>query len=195
MADQRHCAGKTWQMSDTPLPHNGEAQLAEVRKPDGSTAVLFSGRSNEGSHTHTPRGIAWSYDSGATFTDVRIADDLTAGITCLASVLSLDQQPVTGAEARTNGSSLVFSHPSSSANRSAGVLLRSDDDAESWQVVGPATPEDPGTSFGYSMLNSLPQEDSAAPTVGLTYETGAPGCAARSSACKIVYRTFEFGGQ
>ena len=178
-------------MSDTPLPHNGEAQLAEVRKPDGSTAVLFSGRSNEGSHTHTPRGIAWSYDSGATFTDVRIADDLTAGITCLASVLSLDQQPVAGAEARTNGSSLVFSHPTSSANRSAGVLLRSDDDAESWQVVGSATPEDPGTSFGYSMLNSLPQEDSAAPTVGLTYETGDAACEPRAAACAIRFRRFE----
>lgn len=182
-------------MSDTPLPHNGEAQLAEVRKPDGSTAILFSGRSNEGSHTHTPRGIAWSYDSGATFTDVRIADDLTAGITCLATVLSLDQQPVGGAVTWTNGSSLIFSHPSSSANRSAGVLLRSDDDTESWKVVGSATPEDPRRSFGYSMLNSLPQEDSATPMVGLTYETGAAGCAARSSACKIVYRTFAFGGE
>ena len=66
-------SGKSWQISETGLPHNGEAQLAEVRRADGRTAVLFSGRSNKGSHDHTPRGIAWSYDGGATFTDVRFA--------------------------------------------------------------------------------------------------------------------------
>jgi hypothetical protein len=44
--------------------------------------------------------------------------------------------------------------------------------------------------FAYSNLNSLPAEDSASPQVGLTYETGDPGCEAVASACKIVYRTF-----
>eukprot|EP01043_Picozoa_sp_COSAG02_P082712 COSAG02_NODE_20875_length_812_cov_1.137447_2_plen_60_part_01 len=37
-----HClAGNTWELSETALPHNGEAQLAEVRKPDGSSAIFF----------------------------------------------------------------------------------------------------------------------------------------------------------
>ena len=112
-------------MSATGLPHNGEAQLAEVRRADGSTAILFDGRSKKAGY---PRGIAWSYNGGASFTDIRFADDLSAGTSCLASVLSLDQQPVVGAAAGANGSSLLFSHPSRT-NRSAGVLLRSDDDA------------------------------------------------------------------
>ena len=112
-------------MSATGLPHNGEAQLAEVRRADGSTAILFDGRSKKAGY---PRGIAWSYTGGASFTDIRFADDLSAGTSCLASVLSLDQQPVVGAAAGANGSSLLFSHPSRT-NRSAGVLLRSDDDA------------------------------------------------------------------
>ena len=202
--------GKTWQMSATGLPHNGEAQLAEVRRADGSTAILFDGRSKKAGY---PRGIAWSYNGGASFTDIRFADDLSAGTSCLASVLSLDQQPVVGAAAGANGSSLLFSHPSHT-NRSAGVLLRSDDDAvrtrptpptgpkkvapltaallqETWTEVSSATPENPSAMFAYSNLNSLPEEDSAKLSVGLTYETGDPGCTALSGACKIVYRSFE----
>lgn len=182
-------AGKSWELSGTLLPHDGEAQLAEVRKPNGHTAVLFSGRSNEGSHEHSPRGIAWSYDDGTTFTSVRIADDLTAGITCLASIRSLERQHSgNSADTRgTTGSSLLFSHPSSGTNRSAGVLLRSENDAESWQIVSFATPEQPGANFGYSNLNALPKEvasDSVTPLastptlVGVTYETGDPGCEA-----------------
>jgi hypothetical protein len=82
---------------------------------------------------------------------------------------------------------LLFSHPSSGTNRSAGVLLRSENDAESWQIVSFATPEQPGANFGYSNLNALPKEvasDSVTPLastptlVGVTYETGDPGCEA-----------------
>ena len=54
-----------------------------------------------------------------------------------------------------------------------------------------ATPENPSAMFAYSNLNSLPEEDSAKLSVGLTYETGDPGCTALSGACKIVYRSFE----
>ena len=134
---RRLVTGKTWQMSATGLPHNGEAQLAEVRRADGSTAILFDGRSKKAGY---PRGIAWSYTGGASFTDIRFADDLSAGTSCLASVLSLDQQPVVGAAAGSNGSSLLFSHPSHT-NRSAGVLLRSDDDAVRTRPASPTGPK------------------------------------------------------
>ena len=76
------------------------------------------------------------------------------------------------------------------------MLLRSDDGAESWREVGSATPEDPGANFGYSNLNSLPDDitedgGSAKLQVGLTYETGDAGCTTLSSACRIVYRSFD----
>lgn len=130
--------GKTWQMSETALPHNGEAQLAEVRKSDGSSAILFNGRTSK---TGSPRGISWSYDDGQTFTNIKFVDDISAGVSCMASLLSLDEHPVLtppspiGARAVAkksfkNSTSLLFSHPSH-ANRSAGVLLQSNDAAVS----------------------------------------------------------------
>lgn len=131
---------------------------------------MFDGRSRapvNGNKKAYPRGIAWSYDGGATFTDIRFADDLSAGTSCLASIVSLDQHPVAAAaapaasaaagvrgeegatdEKKNHSSSLLFSHPSQ-GNRSFGVLLRSDDAAESWQLVGSATPEEPGAMFAY----------------------------------------------
>ena len=122
-------------MSETSLPHNGEAQLAEVRKLDGSTAILFNGRTNKAGN---PRGVAWSYDYGHTFTSVKFADDLSAGVSCMASILSLVDRPVLLASSTTdahaagksprNSTSLVFSHPSHT-NRSSGELLRSNDAA------------------------------------------------------------------
>eukprot|EP01044_Picomonas_judraskeda_P015170 COSAG03_NODE_2509_length_2687_cov_2.403014_2_plen_153_part_00 len=124
-------------MSETALPHNGEAQLAEVRKPDGSAAILFNGRTNKEGNR---RGVAWSYDGGQTFTSVKFAEDLSAGVSCMASMLSLVDHPVllspstAGSHAGPgksprNSTSLLFSHPSQS-NRSAGVLLQSNDAAE-----------------------------------------------------------------
>eukprot|EP01043_Picozoa_sp_COSAG02_P126797 COSAG02_NODE_64087_length_261_cov_0.950617_1_plen_50_part_01 len=50
-------------MSSTQLPHNGEAALAEVALPNGKTAIVFNGRSRRHGF---PRGVAWSYDDGAT---------------------------------------------------------------------------------------------------------------------------------
>ena len=123
---------------------------------------MFDGRSRapvNGNKKAYPRGIAWSYDGGAKFTDIRFAEDLSAGTSCLASIVSLDQHPVAAAagvlgeegatnEKKNRSSSLLFSHPSQ-GNRSFGVLLRSDDAAESWQLVGSATPEEPGAMFAY----------------------------------------------
>ena len=93
------------------------------------------------------------------------------------------------------------------AGRNAGVLLRSDDGAQTWREVGSATPEDPLRKFGYSNLNwnsliprVLAGQDSDGSrgrlSVGLTYETEAEGCdpALESSACQIIYRTFELKG-
>ena len=185
--------GESWQLSDTPLP-GGEAQLAELRTPDGRTAVIFNSRLK----SPHKRGVAWSRDCGRSFTDIREADDLTGGTSCDSSIISLDQHPVRDA-AVANGSSLLFSHPSGKdrthkAGRNGGVLLQSNDYAETWREVGSATPEDESAKFGYSNLNQLPAEASDTLTVGLTYETEAEGCdpALESSACTIIYRTFEF---
>jgi hypothetical protein len=162
--------GQTWMMSQTPLPHNGEAQLAEVRTADGGSSILFNGRSRlpvNGNKMAYPRGIAWSYDGGETFADIRFATDLSAGTSCLASVLSAAQHPV-GIGASEFGpdvanTSLLFSHPTH-GHRSQGVLLRSDDNAETWQLLGSATPEDPRAMFAYSNLNSLPSQNSPDPS-------------------------------
>jgi hypothetical protein len=128
-------------MSETALPHNGEAQLAEVRKPDGSSAIFFNGRTNK---KGSPRGVAWSYDDGQTFTTMRFVADISAGVSCMASVVSLDEHPVLRSsmvDANTNAArntSLLFSHPSHT-NRSAGVLLRSTDAAVSNTALAAAT--------------------------------------------------------
>jgi hypothetical protein len=50
--------------------------------------------------------------------------------------------------------------------------------------------------FAYSNLNSMAQpaagdQPAAAPLLGLTYETGDPGCTALSGACPIVYRSID----
>eukprot|EP01051_Picozoa_sp_SAG22_P012458 SAG22_NODE_1298_length_4811_cov_3.430178_1_plen_318_part_10 len=51
--------GKSWQLSETALPHNGEAQLAEVRTANGSSAIIFDGRSDyAGAAGPFPRGEA-----------------------------------------------------------------------------------------------------------------------------------------
>ena len=119
------------QMSETALPHNGEAQLAEVRKPDGSSVLVFNGRTNK---KGSPRGIAWSYDDGQTFTVMKFVADISAGVSCMASMISLDEHPVlrssTADANAARNTSLLFSHPSRT-NRSAGVLLRSNDAAVS----------------------------------------------------------------
>eukprot|EP01047_Picozoa_sp_COSAG01_P091264 COSAG01_NODE_22905_length_836_cov_1.371777_1_plen_169_part_00 len=143
-------------MSATGLPRNGEAQLAEVRLADGSSAIIFNGRSKS---TGSPRGIAWSFDGGVTFTDIRFAHDLSAGVSCLASMISLldgtqpaalaaaaatsiagsmspqrvprrrrRRQATEAAHTAMTSTTLLFAHPSQ-PNRSAGVLLRSDDGA------------------------------------------------------------------
>ena len=207
-------------MSETPLP-GGEAQLAEVRTHGGGSAIVFNSRVK----SPLKRGIAWSYDYGKSFTDIREAEDLTGGASCDSSILSLEQHPTPAAAAAAAAadsgaagvpsarnrsvSSLLFAHPSGAnrthkAGRNAGVLLRSDDGAQTWREVGSATPEDPSRKFGYSNLNSdslmprvlLAGRDSDGgrlSSVGLTYETEAEGCdsALESSACQIVYRTFE----
>jgi hypothetical protein len=100
-----------------------------VRTGDGRSAIIFNSRVKSG----LKRGVAWSYDSGGSFTEIRDAEDLTGGSACDSSILSLDQHPVGDASAR-NASSLLFSHPSGKnrthkAGRNAGELLRSDDDA------------------------------------------------------------------
>lgn len=136
-----HClAGNTWELSETALPHNGEAQLAEVRKPDGSSAIFFNGRTNK---KGSPRGIAWSYNDGQTFTSMKFAADLSAGVSCMASVISLDEHPVflssmTDVHSARNTTPLLFSHPSNT-NRSAGVLLRSNDAAVSSNGLAAST--------------------------------------------------------
>ena len=199
--------GRSWQMSETPLPQNGEAQLAEVHTSHHAarkqTAIVFNGRTGS-----TKRGIAWSYDNGVTFTDTRFAQDLTGGTDCMASILSLlaDPRPAAamtrysgGAARHNNASSLLFSHPSGAnrthkSGRNAGVLLRSDDDAETWYEVTAATPEDAGAAFGYSNLNLLPivVGGGSRQRVGLTFETNdVAGCDEKADACKIVYRTLE----
>jgi sialidase-1 len=183
--------GKTWQLSETLIPASGEAQLAEVNtshhSPLKQHAIIFNGRSEKG------RGLAWSYDYGVTWTDMRFATDLSAGTGCLASILGVAGD---GMEKR-NSSSLVFSHPAGTnrthkSGRNAGVLLRSDDNAETWhQVAAVGTAQ---AMFGYSNLNALPdskQQQQQQLKVGLTYETGDAGCQAKADACKIVYETFE----
>ena len=150
-------AGRSWQMSETALPQSGEAQLAEVQTSHHAArkqhAIIFNGRTSSA----TKRGVAWSYDYGVTFTDSRFAHDLTAGTSCMASILGLDldhQPQFTGGNTRTGGaagsrrntSSLLFSHPSGDnrahkSGRNAGVLLRSDDDAKTWYKIASATNE------------------------------------------------------
>ena len=76
-------------MSETPLP-GGEAQLAEVRTSDGRSAIIFNSRLK----SHLKRGVAWSYDAGRSFSDIREAEDLTGGTSCESSIISLDQHPV-----------------------------------------------------------------------------------------------------
>ena len=166
--------GSTWELSETPLPHNGEAQLAEVSTGDGASTVLFDGRSKL---TGYPRGLAWSADAGASFHGITFATDGSSGISCMASLLV---DPV-------NHSTLLFSHPAGSPKgpRSHGVLLRSDDLAKSWSIVSAATPDNIDQMFAYSNLNALPGG-----SVGLTFETGDAGCTAAASACRISYRTF-----
>jgi hypothetical protein len=181
--------GKSWHISETPLP-GGEAQLAELRTshhaPSKQTAIIFNSR------TGNKRGVAWSYDYGVTFTDIRVADDLSGGTGCLASILT---PPFWREVEKRNSSSLLYSHPSGKnrthkGGRNAGVLLRSDDEAGSWYEVASATPEDTESMFGYSMLNSLAESETMK-QVGLTYETGDKDCEDKATACKIIYRTFE----
>ena len=163
-------------MSSTQLPHNGEAALAEVALPNGKTAIVFNGRSRRHGF---PRGVAWSYDDGATFQKLRFAVDRSAGISCLASLIS---DPV-------NRSALLFSHPNGSAHgpRSDGVVLRSTDAAESWQVAEWVPTLAPtGPMFAYSNLNEM-----ADGGVGLTYETGDSGCEKAASACRIIFRVLS----
>jgi hypothetical protein len=88
---------------------------------------------------------------------------------------------------------LLFSHPSA-PGRATGVLLRSDDGAQSWTEVASATPEEPTAMFGYSSLVLLPQSSGSGSgtttVVGLSYETADDAyCTADTSACRIMYRT------
>ena len=169
--------GRSWQLGATQLPHNGEAALAEVDL-NGNTGIVFNGRSRRHGY---PRGIAWSYDDGATFQKLRFAIDRSAGISCLASLLS---DPF-------NRSALLFSHPNGSAHgsRSDGVVLRSTDAAESWQVaewVHHDSAASTSPMFAYSNLNEM-----VGGVVGLTYETGDPGCEITASACRIIFRALS----
>lgn len=176
--------GKTWSISKTPLPHDGEAMLAEIKVAASDTdgersAIVFNGRSKL-SRPHEPflRGVARSDDHGESFVGMRFAHDTSSGIDCLASLLT---HPA-------NASSLLFSHPSGSeaGDRSHGVLLRSDDAQKSWAVVAQATPELRDAMFAYSSLT--PPGRAGDSRVGLTYESGDPGCTASASACRIMYR-------
>lgn len=177
----------TWHMSQTRLPQNGEAQLAEVYDPaSGEYVIAFNGRSHAQEKGQPyPRGLALSRDGGVTFIDIGFAKpgDRASGISCLASLISHPAKP----------SALLFSHPagSSAGSRSAGVLLQSDDLQHSWQLVRSVSPERPHAMFAYSTLNRLPPPANGTISVGITYETGDPGCTPAASACKIVYRTLE----
>ena len=182
--------GKSWQISETPLP-GGEAQLAEIRTshhaPSKQTAIIFNSR------TSNKRGLAASYDYGQTWTEIRVADDLSGGTSCLASILS---PPFWRETEKRNSSSLLYSHPSGKnrthkGGRNAGVLLRSDDGAQTWYEIGSATPEAAGSMFGYSILNSLVESAPGLQQVGLTYETGDAKCEDKATACRIIYRTFS----
>lgn len=107
--------GKTWLMSATPLPQNGEAQVAEVvRQHQTTPTIVFNGRSHQSRNNHPYlRGIAYSRDDAASFEGVGFASDLSSGISCLASMITNPSDPT----------ALLFSHPSGSnaGSRSRGV--------------------------------------------------------------------------
>ena len=177
--------GETWSMSRTQLPHNGEAQVAEVKTALSSSSSLhFNGRSKLGKKPNKPylRGVARSLDDGVSWLDVGFQHGEDSGISCQGSFIT---NPM-------NDSSLLFSHPNGSTHgsRSGGVLLRSDDAQRSWYRVAHATPEEKDAMFAYSALSA---GASGSGKIGLTYETGNVNCTAEASACRIVYREIEVG--
>jgi hypothetical protein len=162
--------GVTWALSDTRLPNNGEAQLAEL----GADHLLFDGRS---SLPGFPRGLATSYDGGKSWKGLKFVHDTSSSTSCLASLLAVPAKQPAKKQSSTNNLSaisgnlqrpsqqrlsrqrlssqrLFFSHPAQK-NRSQGVVLTSDDGAATWQLLASATPEQPSAMFAYSSLTAL----------------------------------------
>jgi Neuraminidase (sialidase) len=168
--------GQTWELSETKLPNNGEAQLVQL----SNGSILFDGRTKEKGYT---RGVATSIDAGVSFPDLRFANDASAGagVSCLASLLASSADGV-----------LYFSHPSEN-NRSRGEVLMSTDAAQSWTKASSATPEEPTAMFAYSSLTALPNNGAGkgGNQVGLTYETGDEACTPSASACRIMFRRLQ----
>jgi hypothetical protein len=108
-------SGASWEMS-TRLPHNGEAQLAEL----AADQVLFDGRSSEAGNK---RGVALSTDGGATFGALHFTDDATSGVSCLASLLAIPLTNTTVASTTPQCSPSTYMK-NASAKQSGGSILK-----------------------------------------------------------------------
>lgn len=137
-------------------------------------------------HKTEPHKATTCYLMGALTGSLKSCDWCTSGVASKQPSPSPSPSPSPPTPPTGQLAPLLFSHPSG-ADRSKGVVLRSDDGANTWTKLASATPDDPGRKFGYSSLTLL----NDARKVGLTYETSSGTCTSDASACRIMYRTIS----
>lgn len=121
--------GKTWQTSE-PFPANGTGEAALAELSDGQ--IYYNSRRHHSTDGLNPRMryIAWSYDNGETWEDLKVSEVLPDGeqnrdYGLMAGLVRL---PVDGHDI------LLFSNIESHEGRKNGVVWASFDGGETWPI-------------------------------------------------------------
>lgn len=149
--------GKTWKLGEPVAPYTNECQVVEL--PDGRLLMNmrnYWGRDGGQKERDRKRALAWSKDSGHSWSDLSFDDGLIEPV-CQASLVRHSWAD-SGKQSR-----LLFSNPASTSERHRLTVRQSLDEGKTWANSrllhpGPAA---------YSCLAALPDG-----SVGCLYECG-----------------------
>ncbi len=158
--------GVTWDTS-TPFPAFGTNEAAVVELSDGRILLMARRHLATDGLDHTRKHLAWSYDAGQTWRDLRVSGVLPDGNTNSRYGLmhGLVRLPVVDRDI------LVFSNVESDKGRERGTLWASFDGGETWPLKRLIEPG----SFAYSSLAAGRPGTPSEGWIYLLYEHGKKG--------------------
>lgn len=162
--------GKSWDTS-APFPAFGTNEAAVVELSDGRILLVARRHLATDGLDHTKKHLAWSYDGGQTWRDLRVSGILPDGNTNSRYGLmhGLVRLPIAGRDI------LVFSNVESDRGRERGTLWTSFDGGETWPVKRLIEPG----GFAYSSLASGFPNTPSEGWIYLLYEHGKEGVLTR----------------
>ena len=158
--------GVTWDTS-TPFPAFGTNEAAVVELSDGRILLMARRHLATDGLDHTRKHLAWSYDAGQTWRDLRVSGVLPDGNTNSRYGLmhGLVRLPVVDRDI------LVFSNVESDKGRERGTLWASFDGGETWPIKRLIEPG----PFAYSSLAAGRPGTPSEGWIYLLYEHGKEG--------------------